>query len=230
MTNITIARPDPPSLVQELAPIVAQAQAFEVTDAATHGEALKRVKSLRLAERGVTEHFEPARKAADAAKKELLALRDGFVTPMAEARGIYERTATEYEREEQRKAAAERKRLEDEARRKEEDARLRQAIAAESAGDDALAEKIIETPAAPRPVIVPRPAVASVSGVTAVTRWSAEVTDIGALVRHVATHPDLLHLISPNLVALNQMARAQQAKLAIPGVRAVSETSHSVRS
>jgi hypothetical protein len=90
-TDIVILKPQPPTVVAELSPIVNMAKSFEVFDQATNGVALERLRALRAGEKRITECFEPSRKAADEAKKEILRLRDGLIGPIAEARGIYDR-------------------------------------------------------------------------------------------------------------------------------------------
>src|SRR3990172_12622011 len=87
---IQIEKPSPPALVAELAPVVAQANALVVADIETHGMALDRAKRLRDGERKIADYFEPARKAADAAKKEILAARDGLIGPIAAAPLLYD--------------------------------------------------------------------------------------------------------------------------------------------
>ena len=83
---IQIQKPSPPAIVGELSPIVKAAQQFEVKDVETNGTALQRFKLLRDGEKRIADYFEPARKAADAAKKEILAARDGLIAPIAAAR------------------------------------------------------------------------------------------------------------------------------------------------
>jgi hypothetical protein len=70
-----------------------------------------------------------------------------------------------------------------------------------------------------------------VAGVHTVTTWSAEVTDIQALIQACADGktPGGPRLVEPNMPALNALAREFKDKLDIPGVRAVSTTSTAVR-
>ena len=105
------------------------------------------------------------------------------------------------------------------------------AKAAEIAGEKELAQEIRE-----EPVIVPlptvKPQVAKVAGATTARTWAAEVigfpddmTKFLELVTCVATNPQHINLLNPNMVALNAMARAQKQGFSIPGVRAVSNES-----
>lgn len=225
---IQIEKPAPPAIVQELAPLVAQAKAFPVANVDSHGEALERIKKLRRGEKMIADAFEPSRKAADAAKKEILSLRDGLIGPLAEARTIYDRTALAYEQEERRKAEEEQRRLQEIARKQEEERQLQDAIAAEQSGNVAERDAILaETPSVP--VVKVAPAVAQVEGVSTRTTWSAEVTDMEALIGYVASHLEWSSLLMPNGPNLNRLAVAQREALSIPGVRAVASTVRSSR-
>ena len=225
---LRIEKPAVPAIVARLAPMVAEARAFAVVDVETHGMALERIKAIRSGEKEITELFEDARKKAEAAKKSILATRDGLVGPLAEARTAYDRNAATYEEAERRKTEEEQRRLQELARKEEEERILAQAQEAQAAGDHAQAEAIVA-----QEVLVPTvrvaPAIAQVEGVSSRTLWSAEVSDVAALVRNVAAHPDLLHLLEPNLPALNRMAISLRENLRIPGVRAVSKTSRATR-
>ena len=73
------------------------------------------------------------------------------------------------------------------------------------------------------------PQVATVEGVSSMTRWSAEVTDLIELVKYVAAHPEWLSLLEPAMPNLNRLAVAQRQALSIPGVRAISRTVRATR-
>jgi len=224
MQDIVIARPDPSSLVAEAAPLVERASKIVVTDVAEHATAQESIKTLRGLEKRITDAFEPTRKSLDTSKKELLALRDGMLRPLETARLTIDRTCGAYETEQRRIAEAETTRLQEEARKQEEERAFQEALAAEDAGDSALAQSIIEEPA-PAPVVYVAPQIAKVDGMSSQTRWHADVVDLLALVRYVAQHPEWINLLEPNMVSLHRMAVANKAELRIPGVRSVP-TSH----
>lgn len=221
---IKIEKPAPPGMVATLAPVVLAARGFEVRNVEEHAKALERCKALRDGERAITEAFEPARKKADEAKKEILRLRDGLIGPIAEARSIYDRKAADYEAAERRRAEEEQARLRELARKQEEERQLMAAIAAEEEGDEAAADAIMAE-SVTAPVVTVAPQVARVVGVVARTIWSAEVTDLHALVKYVAAHPEWLSLLEPVGKNLDAMARTQREAMSIPGVRAVSRQS-----
>lgn len=227
-TMIQIERPNPPALVAELSPLVKAAQAFEVTDVETNAIALQRLKALRDGEKKIADYFEPARKAADQAKKEILAARDGLIGPIAAARSMYDQKACTFEHEQRRRAEEEQRRLQEQARKEEEERQLLAAIEAEESGNQEEAAAILDEPVA-APVIAVAPQVARVDGVSSTTRWSAEVVDLLELVKYVAAHPEWISLLEPALPNLNRLAVAQRQALAIPGVRAISKTVRSTR-
>lgn len=96
-----------------------------------------------------------------------------------------------------------------------------QAKAAATAGDQetavAIAEAAVTIQAAP-----PAPEVKH-AGESKQTFWSAEVTDLAALVAAVAAGTQPLAYLEANMPALNQVAKALKETLSIPGVRAVSK-------
>lgn len=225
---IQIESPAPPAVVQELAPVVAAAKAFAVTDVDSHGLALERLRILRNGERAIADYFEPSRKAADLAKKEILSARDGLIAPLSEARSVYDRKAQQYEAEERRKAEERERELQAQARKQEEERKLLEAIEAEESGRSGEASAILEEPVL-TPAVRVTPAVAKVEGVSSRTTWSAEVHDLLALVRFVAAHPEWIHLLEPSMPNLNRQAVSQREAMNLPGVRAISQTVTSAR-
>ena len=225
---ITIERPQPPSIVAELAPLVSAAHEFDVVDVETNGKALERIKALRSGEKIIHEHFEPSRKSADRTKKEIISLRDALINPLAEARTIYDRKADVYEEGERQKAAAEQRRLQAEAQKREDEIQLMDAIEAEGRGDTQERDAIMaEAPSTP--VVTVAPQVATVKGVSKRTTWSAEVHDLHKLIKYVAEHAEWVNLLLPNQTALNKLSVAQRDALRIPGVRAVSQSVRGTR-
>jgi len=228
MQDIVITRPDPSSLVAEASPFVDRAKAIVVTNTEEHSAALESIKALRGFEKKITEHFEPARKAFDTAKKELLLARDRLIAPIYNARVVIDKTCLGYETEQRRIADAETERLQAEARKQEEERRLNEAVEAENAGDAELADQLLDEPA-PTPVVYVAPALAKVEGMSTQVRWGHEVVEFAALVCYIAgvktlSRPEDLTLLQPNAVNLNRRAVEQRGELRIPGVRAVSST------
>lgn len=225
---IQIEKPGPPAIVAELAPLVARAKAFEVRDVESHAEALTVIRRFRAGEKGIEDHFARAKKAASDAHKELVRSIAALVGPIADARSILNAKADAYEREERRKAGEEQRRLQAEARKQEEERALMAAIEAEAAGDSQESAAILEQPVSV-PVVTVAPAIAKVEGVSTRVLWSAEVTDLHALIVYVAAHPEWVSLLEPSMPNLNRLAVSQRAALSLPGVRAVDRTSRATR-
>lgn len=220
--EILIARPDTETLQTEVHDLVAAAEALQIKNVDDHSFALETIKQLRQKEKRITDHFEPARKAADGAKKEILAARDLLVKPLSEARGFLDRKAVAYQQDQQRIAREAELKAQEEVR-KEEERRLAEADKAIEEGDDEKAEAILDAPVVPAAAPI-APEVATVSGVSTRTTWSAEVVDMTALIQHAAKNPLDARLIEPNMTELNKLAVVHKEKLDIPGVKAVPKT------
>ena len=228
MSNIVLVTPDETAVRGEIAPVVIMARDLAVTDVPSHESALSVIADITRAERKVVELFAEPKKAAHAAHKAITAAEGKLLNPLTEAKRLVNGKCSAYEAEQRRIAAEEARRLEAIAREAEETRRLNEAVALEDAGDVEDAEAVLNE--APAPVVVHvAPAVATVEGVSTRTTWKAEVTDKAALVAYVTAHPEWLHLLDPNMPALNALARSAREGLSIPGVAAVAETSRAVR-
>jgi len=229
MSNqITIEKPGPPAIVEELAPVVQEAMNFSIVGIETHGHALERIKKLRIGERTIHDWFEPSRKAADSAKKEIITLRESMAGPIKQARMVYEQSATVYQLAEQRKAREKMEQLQAQARKEEEDRKLREVDEALEAGYIDQAEQILEEPIEV-PQVAVAPPVAHVKGVSQRRTYKVRVVDLVALVDYVAENPTWLHLLVPAYTALNSLARSQREAFKLPGCELVVETSMAVR-
>lgn len=227
---ITIEKPDMTALASEYEPLVEQANELVVDSIGSHGLALEGYKTLKQAIKKIKAHYEPTRKALDTAKKEILLARDKMITPFETAMGIVNGKVDVYEQEQQRIAKEQADREAEEERKRQEEQRIADAEAAEKAGDDKLAEEIIERPIeAPAVAVDMSATVAKVMGVSKHVKWHAVVVDPDVFFNHALTSPDRKLLLLANEVELNARARAEKDKLNIPGVRAVSETVRSVR-
>jgi hypothetical protein len=80
----------------------------------------------------------------------------------------------------------------------------------------------------PVPALVP--AYTRPKGISTPKTFVAEVTDIRLLCRAIADGKEPAHYVTPNMTALNQLARAQKNAMALPGVRAILSTGVSARS
>lgn len=207
------------------------------------GELLKGIKALRAK---IAETFEPHIKRAFEAHRALVAERRAAEDPLTSAEAVIKGKLVAYDteqerlrREEEARQRAEAKRIE-EIRQIEEAAELerqsRERTAQAATVDDEIERQIVEQEAAElqqqaeatiaqpveAPIVFVPKFTPKVAGISYRETWSAQVTDPMALVRHVAAHPEHANLLTPNTVALNQMARSLQKSMAIPGVKAVA--------
>lgn len=155
-------------------------------------------------------------------------------------RGEQERQCAEQARL-QKIADAENKLLLAEAQEYADDERLAMAVQIQEQGatpaeiEEVLAAPIVvRVPAyvAPMVAIAPQiPQFQRAAGLTAARKnWKGQVTDILELAAYVVEYPHFANLIQGNQPAINAMAKANEANLAIPGVRVYNDpTSVGVR-
>jgi selenocysteine-specific translation elongation factor len=85
---------------------------------------------------------------------------------------------------------------------------------------DVKIERLV-TAVPPAPVLAPE---AKLAGANEATTYSAEVTDLAALIAYVAANPMFVNLLQANGPALNSQARALKEAYAIPGTKLVRKT------
>lgn len=210
----------------EVNALVVEARAFVIRTPEDANEAATRRNDVAGRESAILTWFDEPTSVLHKAWKAMTTRRAKAVERYAEPKAIWNEKLRDWNTEQERlrreaEQAAEKERL----RLMEED-RLRRAEEAEAAGDDDLAEAIVDGRA---PVPVPHVPIAApvpqkVAGVSFVKKWKAEVVDMGALIKAVAAQPELRPLLAVNQVALNRMASALGDALNIPGVR-VSQVS-----
>ena len=133
-----------------------------------------------------------------------------------------------FQQEQERAAREAQARAEEEIRQRRE--KLEQEAAkAEARGKEAKADVLrAQAQAEVAPAI--QPVASSLPGIQSRETWKAEVTDIRALLTFVVeTWPALAATIEVNQGVLNAQARTMREALAIPGVRAVKETTLAAR-
>jgi hypothetical protein len=201
-----------------------KAAALVITTAESYtgaAELLKAIKGLRAK---IAETFGPHIKRAFDAHKALVAEQRAAEDPLTQAESAIKGKLIAYDREQERirreaeAAAREAARRDEEQRRLDEAAALeREAAATGNLGLQAEAEALIAAPVEVAPVIVAKQT-PKVAGISYRETWAFEVTDLGALVKHVSQNPGLLHLLRPNDTAIGQMVRAQREGFKVPGI------------
>ncbi len=247
---------DPPQLEQQGGALAQTVEALTVTTPETFVEAGDLLKTIAVYVKQVEEVMGPIVSANHKAWQTVLQQRAKLLQPAENAKRLLGRRMADYEAEvrrqheeagrqrrleQERLEAAERQRVTEEQRRlkaEAEERALAEATVAEAAGDRDLAERIVATPTvvtppAPRAVFVP-PATTTapppkVEGVAFRDNWSAEVVNLMALVKAVASGAQPITYLQANQTALNQVARALKDQLTIPGVRAKNDRTTSAR-
>lgn len=175
------------------------------------------------------EIFDPIIASAHATHKEAVAQKRAVTAPIEEAERIVKDRIAGYLREQDRKRLEAQRVAEEAARKLAEEEALLKAEALQNAGRTVEADAVLEQPLAPLPVIVSAPPPRA-EGVARRTNYRAVVTDMKALVKHVAAHPEHSNLLLPNGPALNQLAKSLKGDLSIPGVRVMTDDVISARS
>lgn len=201
-----------------------RARSMKIEDAESYELACGELLAVAALRKEAETVFGPIVKAANEAHRVALAQKAKVDGPLNEAEQILKSVIGGWQREQRRIADEEARRLREEAERAALEAREAEIMQAEA--EDATPAEIAALTL--MPVVVPhvtvRPSTPKVVGVSMRETWSAEVTDLAALVRFIAANPNHVGLLSPNMTAINQMARAMKDKLNIPGVKAYSST------
>jgi hypothetical protein len=221
------------SLAADAGRWASQAAELRIVDAescVTASHFLRGIKGLRLE---IQKWFEPhveaameTKRKAEAARKALTDERDRMEAPLANAEAIVKRALLAWEQEQERLRLAEEARLQEEARKEAEARTLaaaaeleREATATGNAEMLQEAHDIIEQPIE-TPVVAVKTFVPKVHGVTYRDHWRVhESIDIKALAAAVASGAVASNLLTPNMTALNQIAKATQGTQQIPGVK-----------
>lgn len=197
-----------------------QARSLRITDAGTYQAACDFLMGIKALRAEIADTFEPHVKRAHEAHKALLKEQKDAEAPLIEAERIAKAALVVYDQEQERIRRDEQRRLQEQLRREEEERRLAEAVDLEQAGEQAEADALISAPV-DVPVVAVAPMTPKVSGISYRETWSAEVTDLAALVAYVARHSQFAGLLSPNMPALNGQARSLKGQLQIPGVKAI---------
>lgn len=217
---ITINLPAEDALVATSQSILASAESYLIDCPEVYEIAASELKTIK-SEMGKLE--EERKKHVSPLNDEVKFINDLFkqgTNILAQAETIIKGKLLTYQQEENRKAAEERARAE--AAAEIERKRLAaEAQAAKESGDETTAAVLEATSQVVTAPVMTAPRT-KVSGISTRTTWSAEVTSLIDLVKHVAANPDQIGLIEANMKALNGMAKALKENLHIPGVKSVS--------
>lgn len=202
--------------------VVGRAVSIRVTDPDSYIMAAEMWKHLAEMEKEVHRELDPVVDAAHKAHKEAVALRTRILSPITEAKTYTKGQMEAYDAEQERIRLAEERRLAAEAKRAEEEARLSEAVELEQAGQKEEAEAVLAEPIV-APVVIVEKAVPKVAGGPSYrTIWDAQVVDLMALVKAVASGTVSINALQPNATFLRQQAMSLKETFKIPGCKAYS--------
>ena len=163
----------------------------------------------------------------DAAKKSVMDLFSKPTDVLKQAESAYKNAILTYQSEQERIAAAA-QRAADAAAEAERKRMEAAAVVAEESGD---VETAVAIQMASEMMVsnIPLAAPSKVAGISKTVRWSAEVIDKVAYLKHVLANPELIDTVNVDLTSLNRMAIALKGNLNYPGIKAVSTASISAR-
>lgn len=237
--------PDPAGLTNKAQNVLSFVQAYEINDDESYGFAAEeltsiktRLNQLEKQRTAITGPLNAATKAVNDLFRGPTALlttaESGIKSKMLGWQAKVEAAAAEERRKAEAAAAAERQRLEADAaaRQAEAQAQAQAAQAAAAAGDAqaaALAQAASQraqdeaTAAATTAQVITAPVAQIVApkatGISTSTKVDFEVSDLLALVKHVAEHPELLSLLVADSVKLRAYVRGLGMNCKLPGVR-----------
>lgn len=212
-----------------LRPLEEKAKAIRIVDQHSYDQCYEIAARAVEARNGIKKRLAPGKTAAHAAWKEWVGLENDLLAMVTGAEKIAKVKIAAWDQEQERIRQEEQRRLEEEARKRAEEEKLAAAQAAQDEGapeeelDAILDEPEVTAPAYVQPTYERR-------GASSRENWKAQVVSLPALIKYVAAHPELIHLLQPAMPAINAMARAQKAHLRIPGVRVYNDTNVAIRS
>ena len=207
--------------------LIQSAREFQVRDAETYQEAGGLVQNLTRFLRAWEVFFQPILDSAKVALDTARQQRDKVFVPATDIKRTLGGRMEAWDRAERDRIETERQRLAAEA---QEEARLAALVTADSQGDESTVAVIAADESVPVAAFIP-PAreIPRAAGISYKTSWSAEVTDLLALVQAVAQGHAPLKTVKADEVVLNQLARSLRESFSLPGVRAVSRRDQSVK-
>lgn len=179
----------------------------------------ERLSAIAAHEKGIEAWFQPLKSTAYKNWQTLCAREKEALAPLARARAAGNMKLAQWRLREQRRREEIALRLRKEAERQAAALQLAAAAELEESGEPERAAAVVASPPPPAPLSPISTAPPKISGARFTKRWSAKVTDLGALIRWVAENPaDRARYLMPNLTELNRDAVRLKSALSIPGV------------
>lgn len=177
--------------------------------------------NLREIRKRIADFFKPDIEKAHQLHKSLISKMNQVDTEPAKAEMTYRRMLSDWNEQERRRIAEEQRKLDEKARK---DAMK----VAKKEGDEKLAEQIQNGKVPVVSMKTPEP-IQKTEGISTREYWKAEVQDLMALVKAVASGKASIEYLTPNMQVLNKIVSATKGNISIPGVIARKETGINVR-
>lgn len=207
-----------------------RARAIDIRDQESAERAAELARAIKDLRAEAEAHHKPVIQAALEAHRRALEAFRRIDEPLKQAEAEVKRRLAAWHAEQERLRIEAERRAREEAKRLQAEALEAQIEALEAAGAAPQEVEAVIRQADMMPVTAPRvPAQPKPQGVAARKTYRAHVASLMDLIRWVAANPTHENLLQPNMSALNALARAQGANLAIPGVRVVVEESIAIR-
>jgi len=200
----------------------AKVDALQVTDQASYDLANQINKEAYDAKKAFHVWFDPIDEASKLQRKTTIAQGKAIDDPFDYIIQTTGTRSAKWMREQQAEAARKQREADDLARKKAEDKQLEEAEMLSSLGMDEAAEAALVAEPVIQRTVVEAPAKAA--GTVLRDYYSAEVTDLKALVKAVAAGEVPLDAIMANMPYLNGKARLEKGSMKVPGVVAVVDT------
>lgn len=199
--------------ISERAKIIALA----IKDEDTYTEAMEFLKTIKGARKKAKDWFEPLKKKTKAAWDEVCGMFNEVDTPLENSEKVIKSYGEKYLDEQKRLKQIEADRIAAEERKRAEEAKLSEAENIANTGDHEAANAVLEKPLITAPA--PKVTNTKVSGIRVSEVWSAEVTDLKALIKDVAEGKAPLCTLQANMSELNRLAKALKAEMKYAGVK-----------
>lgn len=217
-----------PTWVASIEPVITTPEEYRAVSSA-----LLRAKTFQHT---VADFFAPHKKSAKAAWQGLIDAEKDALASCYDWEARAKRALADYDTAQERIRRAEQARREAEARRAAEEAALDEAVRLEAEGRAqqdatklAAAERVIEAPVVPKPVLPVPSQTPKADGISYRELWDARVVDFAAFARWALAQPKPEEFLSVNTAAVRSLARLDKDKLQVPGLEAYSTKSVAAR-
>jgi hypothetical protein len=199
-------------------PLESQAKALLIKDQTTYDEACYIAKSAVEARRKIVEGFKPGKRAAHTAHREIVKMEAALLERVSGAERIVKQKISGFQEERERQRVDRQMQMERQARGQKETEvkRIIETMIAEGVTDEEEIRVAGQTVAL-EAVYAALDYKADEAVVSRET-WSGHITDFMKFVNFVADNPHFMHLLKPDMTAVNQLVRSQKELCDLPGL------------